>query len=527
MSELFHRLAPAAAKGAGFALVVAILLALAAQSQNQPQPQAARPAGVTTAANAPRPVIAPPSPPGARPAPASFADLTEQLSRTVVNISTTQVLRRNNNRPQQPAPNLPEGSPFEDFFNDFLDQGGRGPRRVSSLGSGFIVDPAGYIVTNYHVIEDADEISVIMNDGITTLEATLVGRDPKTDLALLKVTPKTPLPAARFGDSDGARVGDWVIAIGNPFGQMGTVTAGIVSARNRGIGGDYDDFIQTDAAINRGNSGGPLFNMNGEVIGVNSAIYSPTGGSVGIGFAIPSNDVRLIIAQLRNTGTVVRGMIGINFQRITEEIASSMNLNSLAGALVSRVTAGGPAARAGLQNGDVILTYDGRTVDDRTLPRLVANTAVGKVVPVEFVRRGQKRNVNITVARLPEDNDRPDDRAPPPPPRETTALGVSLEALTEGHRNRYRIAGDVNGVVVTAVDPLGPAGDKLQRGDVIVEAGQERVTTPAQVEAKVTAELRAGKRAILLLVNRDGQQNFVGISIARAGTTPAAPAPAR
>src|SRR5688572_23350518 len=462
MSEMVVRLALPRHLGraAAFALVLAIPGAMAAQ--NPTAPQAARPATVTTpGAAAARPAITPPGPPGARPAPASFADLTEQLSRTVVNISTTQVLRRNNaNRPQQPAPNLPDGSPFEDFFNDFLDQGGRGPRRVSSLGSGFIVDPAGYIVTNYHVIEDADEISVIMNDGVTTLEAMLVGRDPKTDLALLKVTPKAPLPAARFGDSDRARVGDWVIAIGNPFGQMGTVTAGIVSARNRGIGGDYDDFIQTDAAINRGNSGGPLFNMNGEVVGVNTAIYSPTGGSIGIGFAIPSNDVRLIIAQLQKTGTVTRGMIGINFQRITEEIAASMNLNSLAGALVSRVTAGGPAARAGIQNGDVILSFDGRQVDDRTLPRIVANTAVGKTAPVEFLRRGQKRTVNITVARLAEDNDQGTNYRPgPPPPRQTTTLGVSLEEVTAGHRARYRIAEDVMGVVVTAVDPLGPAGD--------------------------------------------------------------------
>jgi serine protease Do len=505
---------------AAIALVLVGTSSLAAQN---PAP-AARPA---TAAAPARPAITPPAPPGARPAPASFADLTEQLSRTVVNISTTQVLRRNNNanRPQQPAPNLPEGSPFEDFFNDFLDQGGRGPRRVSSLGSGFIVDPAGFIVTNFHVIEDADEISVIMNDGVTTLEATLVGRDPKTDLALLKVTPKAPLPAARLGDSDRARVGDWVIAIGNPFGQMGTVTAGIISARNRGIGGDYDDFIQTDAAINRGNSGGPLFNMNGEVVGVNTAIFSTTGGSIGIGFAIPSNDVRLIIAQLQRTGTVTRGMIGVSIQRITDEIAASMNLTNLAGALVSRVTPGGPAARAGIQNGDVILSFDGRQVDDRSLPRLVANTAVGKTAPVEYVRRGAKRSVNVTVARLAEDNDQEQNNRPaPPPPRETTTLGVTLEAITQAHRARYQIDNDVMGLVVTAVDPLGPAGDKLQRGDVIVEAEQQKVSTPADLDARVEAQRRAGKTAVLLLVNRDGQQNFVGIRITAAPRTPAAPA---
>jgi serine protease Do len=467
-----------------------------------------------------RTAITPPAPPGARPAPASFAALTEQLSRSVVNISTTQVLRRNNNRPQQPAPQLPEGSPFQDFFNDFLGDGPRTPRRVTSLGSGFIIDPSGLVVTNYHVIEDADEISVVLNDNITTMSATLVGRDPKTDLALLKVTPKAPLPSARWGDSDrAARVGDWVIAIGNPFGMSNTVTAGIISARNRGINaGDYDDFIQTDASINRGNSGGPLFNMNGEVIGVNSAIFSPTGGSVGIGFAIPSNDARGIIAQLQRTGRVTRGMIGINIQQLEPDIAASMNLEGVRGALVSRVTPNGPAAKAGLQNGDVITTFDGRPVDDRSLPRLVANTAVGKSSTVEFIRRGQKRTANVVVARLAEDDDREPVNRPAVAarPNQTSRLGVSLQAISPEARNRYRIENNVNGVVVTAVDPTGPAGDKVRAGDVIVEVAQQRVTTPAEVDAKVDAETKAGRTAILLLVNRGGQQSFIGVRVPAA-----------
>ena len=462
----------------------------------------------------------PQAPPGADPTPNSFADLADRLSPLVVNISTTQVLRRANTREEQAIPNLPEDSPLQDFFNDFLNRGQREPRRVRSLGSGFVVDPAGYVVTNHHVIEDADEISVILNDGVTTLAAELVGMDEKTDLALLKVTPRTPLQSARLGDSDRARVGEWVVAIGNPFGLGGTVTAGIISARNRNIDqGDYDDFIQTDASINQGNSGGPLFNMMGEVIGVNTAIFSLTGGSVGIGFAIPSNEVRYVISQLRQGGRVSRGMIGVRIQPISEEIAAGMGLADTRGALVSGVTEGGAAARAGIQNGDVIVSFDGRAVpDDRTLPRIVAETQVGKNVAVEVIRRGQRRTFTVVVARLPEDEALAD--ANDPAANDTGAapasrFGMTLEALTREARERYRIGAEVSGVLVAEITPGGPASDKLRPGDVIVEVAQQRVTSAADVEAKIDAEVGAGRNAVLLLVNREGQQQYIGIRVTR------------
>jgi serine protease Do len=503
---------------AALALVLAASCSEAAQQPAQAPTPGARPAIANTArppANAP---IVPPGPPGARPAPTSFADLADRLSKSVVNISTTQMLRRNNNRPQEEMPRLPEGSPFQDFFDEFMDNGGqRAPRRVTSLGSGFVIDATGLVVTNNHVIEDADEISVILNDGVTTLPATLVGRDEPTDLALLRVKPAAPLAAARLGDSDRARVGEWVVAIGNPFGLGGTVTAGIISARNRSISpGPYDDFIQTDASINRGNSGGPLFNMNGEVIGVNSAIYSPTGGSVGIGFAIPSNDVRGIIGQLARTGKVNRGMIGVNIQQITQEIATSMKLESVFGALVSRVTPGGPAAKGGLQQGDVIVSFDGRPItNDRQLPRVVADTAIGKNSRVEYIRNGQKRTTNVVVARLEEEAAKPtpDRPAPRVAPKLSSKLGLTLEALNPENRNRYRVEDNVRGVLVTAIDAGGPSADKLRPGDVIVEVAQQRVLQPTDVDAKVDTESKAGKTAVLLLVNRQGQQSFIGIQV--------------
>jgi serine protease Do len=474
---------------------------------------------LSAARNAP---IVPPGPPGAKPAPASFADLADQLSETVVNISTTQVLRRRADPDQGDLPNLPQGSPLDDFFKDFLDRGGAAPRRVTSLGSGFIIDPAGFIVTNNHVIEDADEISVILNDG-TTLPATLVGTDEKTDLALLRVKPNKPLPSTRFGDSDKARVGDWVIAIGNPFGLENTVTAGIVSARGRNINaGEYDDFLQTDATINPGNSGGPLFNMAGEVIGINTAIYSRTGGSVGIGFSIPSNEAKFVISQLKATGKVARGMIGVRIQKISDEIAAGMGLSTTKGALVSGVTDGQPAAKAGIRSGDVIVSFDGKDVpDDQALPRIVADTAIGKKVPVEIIRQGQKRTVSVQVARLEEAAPKPAPKAPAnvaakPGKQLSSRLGLTMEAISPDTRARYQLKAGIAGVVVTDVDPAGPASDKnLRPGDVIVEVAQQKVNSPAEVEAKVEAEAKAGHTAVLLLVNRDGQQSYVGLKIGK------------
>src|SRR3954466_308881 len=286
----------------------------------------------------------------ARPAPDSFADLADKLLPTVVNINTSQTLKA---PPQNAIPQLPPGSPLEDLFKNFLGPKSNTPRHVTSLGSGFIIDPSGYVVTNNHVIEDSDQITVALQDGIQ-MPAKVVGRDQKTDLALLKVTPRKPLPATHFGDSDKARIGDWVIAIGDPFGIGSTVTAGIVSARNRNINaGPYDDFIQTDAPINRGNSGGPLFDMDGNVIGINSAIFSPSGRTVGIGFAIPSDLARDVVQQLRQFGAARRGWIGVRIQAVTPEIAEGLGLSSRQGALIANVTPGGPAARAGLANGDL------------------------------------------------------------------------------------------------------------------------------------------------------------------------------
>src|ERR1700678_899439 len=326
----------------------------------------------------------------ARPAPDSFADLADKLLPTVVNISTSQTLKA---PPQNAIPQLPPGSPLEDLFKNFLGPKNNAPRHVTSLGSGFVIDASGYIVTNNHVIEDSDQITVSLQDG-TQLPAKVIGRDTKTDLALLKVTPKKPLPATHFGDSDKARIGDWVIAIGDPFGIGSTVTAGIVSARNRNINaGPYDDFIQTDAPINRGNSGGPLFNMDGDVIGINSQIYTPSGGSVGIGFSIPSNLARDVVAQLKQFGVARRGWIGVRIQQVTDEIAQGMGLPNTQGALVADVTAGGPAEKAGLKNGDVVVGFDNKPVaDSRELPRIVAATPIGKTVNLDVLRKGKKQS---------------------------------------------------------------------------------------------------------------------------------------
>jgi serine protease Do len=451
----------------------------------------------------------------ARPAPDSFADLAGQLLPTVVNISTTQTLKAQ--KPQLSLPDVPPGSPLQDLFKDFL-QNNRGlPRHVTSLGSGFIIDPSGLIVTNNHVIEGADQITVTLNDG-TALPAKLIGRDDKTDLALLRVKPSKPLPAAKFGNSDKARVGDWVMAIGNPFGLGSTVTAGIVSARNRDINaGPYDDFIQTDAPINRGNSGGPLFDMDGTVIGVNSAIFSPTGGSVGIGFSIPANLAKDVIGQLRQFGTTHRGWIGVRIQQVTDDMAQGLGLPNAAGALVADVTAGGPAAKAGIRNGDVIVAFDGKPVsDNRSLPRLVADTNAGKLVNVEVVRGGKKQMLRLTVAKLQDEAPKTAARKPQQPPSKAkpkiASLGLSLAALDEETRGHYRIAPDVKGVVITDIDPNGIAAEKnLRPGDVIVEVQNKPVRTPDDVVKKVAADVKAGHKVEVILINRGGNLTFVAL----------------
>jgi serine protease Do len=459
----------------------------------------------------------------ARSAPESFAGLVGDLSPAVVNVSTTQVLQRSSsNQGASDLPDIPEGSPLDDYLNNFLDQSSNTPRRVTSLGSGFVIDPSGLIVTNYHVIEGADDIQVNLIDG-TSLPAKVLGRDEQTDLALLKVTSKTPLPSAKLGDSDKEQVGDWVIAIGNPFGLGGSVTAGIVSARNRDIqAGPYDDFLQTDAPINRGNSGGPLFNMEGEVIGVNSAIYSTTGGSVGIGFAIPSNMVRPVVDQLRKYGEVRRGWLGVRIQPVTSEVAESLAVPGSKGALVAGTTAGGPAAKAGILDGDVILKFDGKDVpDSRTLPRMVADAAIGKTVSVDLWRKGARKTVSAVLQRLPASKDEKPKLASSgskmvaAKQQQFPSLGLSVDAITDQTRARYRLDGKIQGVVVTDVDIEGPAGDKgLRPGDVIVQLAQQPVRSVADVTKLVSAQTKSGRNAVLLQVYRGGDVSFIGLRLA-------------
>jgi serine protease Do len=469
-----------------------------------------------------------PAPAISRGVPESFADLVAKLSPTVVNVATTQTLKRPAD--DTPIPRVPEGSPLDQFFKDFLDRGRNAPQHLTSLGSGFIIDPSGLIITNNHVIEGADQINVTFNDG-STLPAKVVGRDAQTDIALLRVKPKAPLAIARLGDSDRARVGEWVVAIGNPFGLGGSVTAGIISARNRDINaGPYDDFIQTDAPINRGNSGGPLFNMNGEVIGVNSAIYSPSGGSVGIAFAIPSAMVKDVMTQLKQYGEVRRGWLGVRIQQVTDGIAQSLGLKRATGALVAGITAGGPAAKAGMQNGDLVLAFDSKPVpDSRTLPRMVADAPVGKTVPVEILRKGVHKTVQVTLGRLKDAagnngdlggaqdaKPQPSKAQPPAQKHPSSRLGVAMSPLTPDLRRHYHIAQNVQGVVVTDVDEDGPASEtNIQPGDVIVEVAQEPVKTPTEVSAKVEAEVKAARKMVLLLVNRDGEPSFVAVNLAK------------
>jgi serine protease Do len=485
-----------------------------------------RPARLATAAALTIAALVAAGPVASAKGPESVADVAEVLLDSVVNISTSQTVT--GSRGIQP-PQLPEGSPFEDFFNDFFDEGpdGRenGPRRVQSLGSGFVIDTTGIIVTNNHVIDGADEITVNFNDG-TKLTATLLGKDDKTDLAVLKVEPTKTLKALPFGNSEQLRVGDWVMAIGNPFGLGGTVTVGIVSARNRDINsGPYDNFIQTDASINRGNSGGPLFNMEGEVIGINTAIISPTGGSIGIGFAIPATTAVNVINQLREFGETRRGWLGVRIQEVTDEVAEGLSMNEAAGALVAGVTDEGPAAMAGIEAGDVILEFDGRTVKAmHELPRMVADEPIGKEVPVRILRKGEEQTVTVTLGRLEDaeqvaalDEEAPEAEAdePAPPPVVAGPLGLTLSDLSPALRSEFGIEEQVSGVVVTDVaSDSAAAAKRVQAGDVIVEISQEPVATPADVEGRI-AQLKSDgrKSALLLLANKDGDLRFVAVTL--------------
>jgi serine protease Do len=395
---------------------------------------------------------------------------------------------------------------------------------VQSLGSGFVIDPSGLIVTNNHVIEDADEITANFADG-SSLVAEVIGRDEKTDLAVLKVNASKPLTSLKFGNSETLRVGDWVMAIGNPFGLGGTVTVGIVSARNRDINaGPYDNFIQTDASINRGNSGGPLFNMDGEVVGINTAIISPSGGSIGIGFAVPAETAMGVVDQLRQFGETRRGWLGVRIQEVTGEIAEGLAMETPKGALVAGVTDDGPAAEAGIEPGDVIVLFDGKAVHNMNeLPRLVAAEPIGKEVEVVLLRKGEEQTLNVTLGRL-EDAEQVlaavevEDEEPvvePTPVVVTGPLGLSLSDLSADLRRQYGIDDEVTGVVVTGVSDGSAAAEKrLQPGDVIVEIAQERVSTPSEVEEKIAALKQDGRKsALLLLANKDNDLRFVAVNI--------------
>ena len=452
--------------------------------------------------------------------PGSVADLAEKLQDAVVNISTTQTLKGGKG---VPFPNIPKGSPFEEFFEDFFDRQQRPgrPRKVTSLGSGFVIDSSGLIVTNNHVIDGAEEIFIKFRDGSKLKVEKVVGTDSKTDMALLKVNPDKPLMALQFGDSDKMRVGDWVMAIGNPFGLGGTVTLGIISAKKRDINsGPYDEFIQTDAAINRGNSGGPLFNMEGKVIGVNTAIISPTGGSIGIGFAVPSKTAVHVIDQLRRFGETRRGWLGVRIQTVTESIADSLGMDKPTGALVASVTEDSPAEAAGIEVGDVILSFDGNKVENmRGLPRLVAQTPIGKTVEVEILRNEKKRILNVPLGRLPEKKQAAkSDKSEKMEVEKTSLLGLTISPMSDELRSRFKIAKDIEGVVISAVDPDSDAAAKnIAAGNVIVEVKGKKVTTLSDVEKAIEGAKKAGRNSVLLLIaGGKGELRFVALALKKS-----------
>src|SRR6195256_936603 len=456
--------------------------------------------------------------------PDGISDVAERVIDAVVNISTSQKVEARNT----PMPQLPTDPQLDELFRDFFNRRGqndpqnreRGPRRVNSLGSGFVIDAAGIVVTNNHGMAEADEITVIFNDG-TRLKAELLGKDQKTDLALLRVKPDKPLKAVKFGDSEKLRLGEWVIAIGNPFSLGGTVTAGIVSARNRDINsGPYDNYIQTDASINRGNSGGPLFNREGEVVGVNTAIISPSGGSIGIGFAVPSKTALPVIDQLKQFGETRRGWLGVRIQQVTDEIAESLSIKPARGALLARGDDKGPAEPAGIEPGDVIVKFDGKDIKEmRDLPRAVADTAVGKQTPVIIIRKGKEETKSVPPGRL-EDGEKlaavdPKSDAPADKTVVKKTLGIELANMSDDLRKKFKIKDTVKGVVITGVDASSPAADKrLSPGDVIVEIAQEGVASADDFQAKIDKLKKDGRKSALLLVaGADGELRFIALSL--------------
>ena len=454
----------------------------------------------------------------AKAAPESFADLAQKLLPSVVNISTTQVIE---GRDGMELPKLPPGTPFEDLFKEFFDRNNpeQRSRKATSLGSGFIIGEGSYVVTNNHVIQDADEITVILHDN-TRIKAELVGRDPKTDIAVLKIKPESKLIGVKFGNSDKSRVGDWVMAIGNPFGLGGTVTAGIISARGRDINsGPYDDYLQTDASINRGNSGGPMFNLKGHVIGINTAIFSPTGGSVGIGFAIPSRVFEPVIRQLIKSGQVRRGWLGVHIQAVTEEIAEALGLEEATGALVADVIPKSPAEKAKIRAGDIILKFNDKKVGKmRSLPRIVAETEVGKSVPIKIWRNNKKLSLSAIIEELVDDTKKTASNNGKTLKKNKAQtikeLGLRLSLFNSALKEKFSHKSDARGLVVIEVIEGGPASEKgIRPGDLIVEVGQQEAVSPEVVQSIVTEAKKSGRKYVLLLLEGQGQGQLRHVAI--------------
>ena len=442
-------------------------------------------------------------------APYSFSKLVEKLSPSVVNITTSSKVP---NR-QELNPQLPPGSPFEDLFKDFMDREQNGAprrqRRGTALGSGFIISADGYVVTNNHVIENAAQIEIEFFDG-RFMEASVVGTDPKTDVALLKVKTKDKLSFVSFGDSNESKVGDWVLAIGNPLGQGFSVSAGIISARGRALSGSYDDFIQTDAAINRGNSGGPLFNMDGEVIGVNTAILSPNGGSIGIGFSMSSAVVEKVVEQLKTFGETRRGWLGVRIQDVTEDVAEALGIEKTDGALVTDVPEG-PAKNGGLKSGDVIIEFDGKKIKDtRELVRIVGDSSVGKKVLVKVLRDGKEVSLSVKLGRL-EDN-----IASSQPVRKSSKkvefAGMTLSNVDREAAEEFGIDENIKGVVIVNVKQGSVADGKgLKKGDVIIQVNRVKISSTDELKKLNEEAKRAKKSSVLMLILRNGMRRFIGL----------------
>ena len=449
-------------------------------------------------------------------APFSFADLVERVSPAVVTItSETMSTGSGSDEDSDGVPdNIP--APFRDLFNQFNKAQPQTPHKEISAGSGFIISKDGLIVTNNHVIDASKKITVKLPDK-RSFTATLIGTDPATDIALIKVNSDKPLPIVEFGDDRALRVGDWVVAVGNPFGLSNSVTAGIVSSIGRDIGsGPYNDFIQIDAPINRGNSGGPTFDLRGQMVGMNSMIFSPSGGSVGIGFAIPASTIHDVVAQLQAHGRVSRGWLGVEIQSVSPEIASSLGLKEPKGSIVANVVPGSPASKAGIEQGDVVTAIDGKEVEDsRDLTRRVATVVAGSNASFTVMRQGSPKTIKVQIGAQPEEKVAANIPATPSAMQATgTAMGLGLAAVTADARKTYNLAETINGVVITKVDPSSDAADKgLQPGDVVMKIGAKEVKTPQDVQAGVAEAQKGGRKSVLLLVASQGASRFVALDI--------------